>query len=410
MANTNNPYRSPSINKVSMLILALLPILSWYKIPFPVSLGYTFILFLSVYTIVRADFRISVVPTIFWVVSAYVCFMWMYNHGFAFWTLLPPGGWVFFIFVLAIMWGIISFDMILFKKYMRWVVVISGILFWIQLALLIATGNQQICFVPNLTGTFTYEDYTYADIVRRQLDGLPCSIFLEKSYLAYYFLTYLAIIWFEDNNKIFTKEIIFVIATLIASRSGTALVGFVALFAIKMILTLGKLNVIKRVMLIIFIVPLIVGAFYVYAGTELGQQMLSRTEELSNEGTSGYARVVNGYMMFDQLTPEQKIFGISDARERFGYEKDTGAFVFYVNGVQSILLNLGYIGILLYFLFYASVFHKVGLTSRMCIVVLLVMSLLEANYLNSYMMLLTIIPCAEAYLKRNVSITTKYYN
>lgn len=46
--------------------------------------------------------------------------------------------------------------------------------------------------------------------------------------------------------------------------------------------------------------------------------MLSRTEELSDEGTSGYARVVNGYMMFDQLTPEQKVFGISDARERFG--------------------------------------------------------------------------------------------
>lgn len=29
------------------------------------------------------------------------------------------------------------------------------------------------------------------------------------------------------------------------------------------------------------------------------------------------------------------------------------------------------------------------------------MSLLEANYLNPYMMLLTIIPCAEIYLKRN---------
>ena len=238
---------------------------------------------------------------------------------------------------------------------------------------------------------------------------MNCSIFLEKSYLAYYFLTYLAIIWFDNKNKLFSKEIIFVIATLIASRSGTALVGFVVLFAVKMFSTFWNKNVRKRILLIFFIVPLIVGAFYVYAETELGQQMLSRTEELSDEGTSGYARVVNGYMMFDQLTPEQKVFGISDARERFGYEKKSGAFVFYVNGVQSILLNLGYIGILLYFLFYANVFHKVGLTSRMCVVVLLVMSLLEANYLNSYMMLLTIIPCAEVYLKRNVSIT-KYYN
>ena len=329
--------------------------------------------------------------------------MWMYNHNFHAWTLLPPGGWNFFIFLLALLWGIMTFDFILLKKYMRWVILISGILFWIQFILLILTGSLQICFVPNLTGEFTYEGFTYADIVAKHLnDNLPYSIFLEKSYLAYYFLTYLALIWFETDNKekLFTKECLFVIGTLIASRSGTALVGFSILLAIKMLNKFWTTNISNRIILIIFIIPLVVGSIYTYISTEFGQEMLSRSSEFSTESSSGYTRVVGGYLMFDRLSAEQKIIGISDPRNRFGTENWDGRIVFFANGVQTILLSLGYIGALLYLLFYARIFRKVSLTARMCIVVLFVMSLLESNYLNPYMMLLTIIPCANLYKKR----------
>ena len=385
-------YKSSNQNKISMLILALLPILAWYKIPFPVGLGYALVMIVSIYYIVRSSFNINVLPNMFWAVFAYVCFMWMYNHHFSFWSLFPPGGWVFFIFVLALIWGVMSFDLGLLKKYMHWIVIISGVLFWIQLVCVVAIGSPKFCFVPNLTGAFTYEDFSYADIVNKHINGgMPCSIFLEKSYLAYYFLSYLSLIWFETNEKrkMFTKEILFVIATLIASRSGTALVGFSVLFAVKVFSVFWTASIGRRVLLFLLLIPMIVGCIYLYADTEMGQQMLNRTEELSSEGTSGYTRVVEGYMMFDQLSPEEKIVGIS-----------TGAFMFYVNGVQSILLNLGYVGVLVYLLFYVNLFREVKLISKMSIIVLLVMSLLEANYLNPYMMLLTIIPSAEVYLRR----------
>ena len=127
--------------------------------------------------------------------------------------------------------------------------------------------------------------------------------------------------------------------------------------------------------------------------SEIGQEMFLRSGELTDEHTSGFVRIVEGYTKFDQLNPIEKIIGIPNARERFD--------VFYVNGIQSILLNLGYIGAFVYLLFYINIFRKVSFTSKMSIIVLLVMSLLEANYLNPYMMLLTIIPCAEIYLKRN---------
>lgn len=399
--------KSPFISKLSMVILATLPLLAWYKIPFPVGLGYALVLLLGTIVIIKKRFRINVVPLKFWVVFAYVCLMWMYNYDFSFWTLFPPGGWIFFIFTLALIWGVVAFNLNLLKKYMRWIVIISGVLFWIQLILLETTGSPHFCFVPNLTGAFNYEDFTYADIVKRHLSGqLPSSIFLEKSYLAYYFLTYLALIWFEtkEKRKMFSKEIIFVIATLIASRSGTALIGFSILLSIKVFSMFWTANIGRRILLIALLIPMIAGSIYLYVDTEMGQEMLNRTGELSSEGTSGYTRVVGGYMMFDQLSPEEKIFGIPDARERFGFIASKGTYVFYVNGIQSILLNLGYIGALVYLLFYVNLFRKVSITSKMSIIVLLIMSLLEANYLNPYMMLLTIIPCAEIYLKRrNIS-------
>lgn len=399
--------KSPFISKLSMVILATLPLLAWYKIPFPVGLGYALVLLLGTIVIIKKRFRINVVPLTFWVVFAYVCLMWMYNYDFSFGTLFPPGGWIFFIFTLALIWGVVAFNLNLLKKYMRWIVIISGVLFWIQLILLETTGSPHFCFVPNLTGAFNYEDFTYADIVKRHLSGqLPSSIFLEKSYLAYYFLTYLALIWFEtkEKRKMFSKEIIFVIATLIASRSGTALIGFSILLSIKVFSMFWTANIGRRILLIALLIPMIAGSIYLYVDTEMGQEMLNRTGELSSEGTSGYTRVVGGYMMFDQLSPEEKIFGIPDARERFGFLASKGTYVFYVNGIQSILLNLGYIGALVYLLFYVNLFRKVSITSKMSIIVLLIMSLLEANYLNPYMMLLTIIPCAEVYLKRrNIS-------
>lgn len=407
MGSLNN-YCSKSksnegLQKISMLILALLPLLSWYKIPFPVGLGYAIILPFSVYSIVTNGFRINVVPATFWIVFTYISYRWMSNNDFSLWTLLPPGGWIFFIFTLALLWGVITFDLHLLKKYMKWVVIISGILFWIQLMFVIFTGSPRFCFVPNLTGQFIYEDFTYADIVAKHLKGsLPSSIFLEKSYLAYYFLSYLILIWFTDkkDSKLLNKEILFVIATLIASRSGTAIVGLSVIIAIKAFMVFWTGNIRKRVMLIVFITPLLGYAVYNYTETEIGQSMLSRTEELSKEGSSGYTRVMAGYAMFESMSPAEKIFGIGDARDRFSKETSDRRSKFYINGIQTILITLGYVGLILYIIFYVGLFKRGSLTSRMSIIVLLIMSLLESNYLNPYMMLLTIIPCADVNQKR----------
>lgn len=390
--------KSPFFNKLSMAVLATLPLLAWYKIPFPVGLGYAFILLLGTIAIVKNRFRVNVIPLAFWLMFAYVCFMWMYHHDFSFWTLFPPGGWMFFIFVLAVLWGVLAFDIGLLKKYMRWVVLISIALFWVQFGLKVTTGSQVYCFVPNLTGAFTYEEMSYSELAANQLLGeRPCSIFMEPSYMAHYFVTYLAIVWFDSvaQKKWLNKEIILIIITLIALKSGSGMVALAVLFAVKMFSMFWSANVGRRILLISILIPLVIFVVDIYMGSEMGQMMLSRSNELSTEGTSGFTRVVGGYLMFDQLDFNEKMIGIPDARERFGILESDGSLFFFANGIQTILLSLGYLGALFFLVFYIVLFKKTSIASRMCIIILLVMSLIESNYLNPFMMLLTIIPCAD---------------
>lgn len=401
-------YGADLFSRLFMLILALAPILAWYDIHFPVGLGYMLILFLSAFVIAKNRFQVSVMPNAFWLLFAYVCMMWVYNNNFAIWTVLPPGGWLFFLFVLAVIGGTLSYNLNLLKKFMRIVLLIAIALFWVQFIMMITTGSQQICFVPKITNQFTYEGMSYAELVAHQLRGeRPCSIFLEPSYMAYYSLAYLTLEWFgsEIQNKLFTKEVALILVTLLALRSGSGMVGGAILFAVKMFSMFWNASIGRRIAMLLLLIPLIVGSFFVYQNTEAGQAMLSRTSELSTESTSGYSRVVGGYLMFYTMSPSEKMVGIPNAREVFGIERADGRTIFYINGIQTILISLGYIGALVYLLFYASLFRKVSLQSRMSIIMLLTMGLLESNYLNAYMMLFSIIPCGEYYLNYKKRLT-----
>lgn len=83
------------LRTLSMLTLATLPLLAWYAIPLSIGLGFTIVLLLSIYTIFIRKFKVNVLPSVFWLLFIYVCLIWVYQHGFAIWTLIPPGGWLF---------------------------------------------------------------------------------------------------------------------------------------------------------------------------------------------------------------------------------------------------------------------------------------------------------------------------
>lgn len=397
------------LRKISMGLLAALPILAWYKIPFPVGLGYALVLFLSAYVILKKNFKVKVVPYSFWIMVGYISIMWVYHNHFSLKSLFPPGGWRFFIFLLSIIWGVITFDGPLLQKYMRRIVLISIGLFWIQLFFMMLYGTNVICFVPNLTGAFTYEDMTYSELATHQMhSSSPSSIFLEKSYMAYYLISYLAITWFQNRNRdvLINKEIIIIGCTLIALRSGSGMIGLAILGITKLFEIFKDAKLKRRITILAVLIPILIGGVRYFAKSQIGEALISRSDEFTNEGSSGFDRVVGGYLMFATLNSREKLIGIPDPAAKFGSITSAGKIKFYVNGVQTVLLTLGYIGALIYLLFYSSIFIKVELSSKMCIIVLLILSLLESNYLNPYMMLLSIIPCA-SYCKNNLNHMSK---
>ena len=395
----HNPV-SKNLRKLSMATLALLPLLAWYALPLPTSLGTTVMLLLSLYTIVKNNFKINVFPKTFWLVFGYVCVMWIYHNGFATWTIFPPGGWVFFTFFLALIWGTLTFDLQFLKKYMLWIILFSAALFWIQFFLKLVYGHNEISFVPNLTGSFTYEGMSYSQLVAKQLsEDRPCSIFMEPSHMAYYYIAYLSFIWFKEySNKWFSKKIVLIVLTLVALKSGSGMIGLTILCSVKFYRYYVTANLKQKIYIAIIILPIISGLVYLYSQSSSGKEIFSRSAEFSTEGSSGYARVISGFVMFDQLDFKQKLIGIGDPKDKFASLRVIdGSEHLYANGFQIILLSLGYIGALLYLHFYANMFCKVNQISRISILVLFVMSLLESNYLNSYMILFTIIPCADYY-------------
>lgn len=400
-----NVVKENFTTRLGTAIFVLAPILGWYAIPFPVSLGNAMILFFSAYSLIKSGFKINILPKSFAVVFGYISLLWIHNNNYSLWTLLPPGGWMFFIFVLGILSGTRVFDRLLAVKYMKYVVWIAIALFWVQFAAFIVSGgHNQFCFVPSLTGNFTYESLTYAELVARHLDSdHPSSIFLEKSYMAYYILAYLAFTLYNDSNKKWLdRESFIIIVTLIALRSGSGMVGLVVLLVVRAYQLFWNENRGRRVLMAFILVPISIGAFYLYRSTDTGQEILSRQEEFTTEGSSGYTRVVAGFLIYDSMDAKEKIIGTPNAIEQFGVERKDGSIRLYLNGIQSILIGAGIIGLLLYLIFYISLFKKVPLNSGVFIILLLAMALLEYNYLNPYMMLLTIIPCSDYYRRKKL--------
>lgn len=397
--------------RVLMLLLALYPLLGWYGIPFPVPLGGTLMLFFSALVIVRSGFKINVFHWSFWIMFLYVCGMWCWQHGFALWTIFPPGGWIFFQFCMSLIACTITFNVSLLKKYMGWVVWISIILFWVQYVLLHATGHN-ICLVPNLTGQFSYEGMSYAELAAWQRSlSHPCAIFLEKSYMAYYLGTYLTLKLFgpEQRYGFGNGKLWAIVITLVFLQSGSGMVFMAIMLLVKFFAIIMNGNKTRNILLLGLCPLLIASAYYVYANTEIGEEMIERQEEFSVERSSGYDRVIGGYIMFATQNTKEQLWGTdrSQLADDYGRNKE-GDLSLYVNGFQTVLLTLGCVGAILYILFYGFLFHKVTTLGRMCIVLLLIMSLIESCYLNTYMLLLTAIPCALLYNGRHKRLFSNY--
>lgn len=397
MVNNN---RESSLSKIAMFVLALYPLLHWYDVGLPIGLGSILMLFISFAVIAKGDFNFRVYPFFFLIVWIYVLLHW-YKFNFSFnWMDLLPGGIIFFIFAINFGAGIALFNIDYLKKYMRIVVILAIVIFLFQFLMLLFT-NVRFCFVPNLTGAFTYENMTYSEIAARHLSEiLPCAFFLEKSYMAYYLVIFLVLELFYGKGKevLFSKLSIVIFITLLLLRSGSGLVGMVIPVVAKC-LSYSWNKKSFRYPVIVLSLSLISLGLYLYVGTDLGASMLNRKDEITTEGTSGFSRIMYGYIYYERLDSFQKLFGISVSDVNDLIYLSYADKKFALNGIQAPLIQLGAIGLMIWIMFYLRVFISTNVCGKIAILCFFILSAIEVTYLGPYMLILSIIPSANMYQK-----------
>ncbi len=389
--------RNSSLSGVAMVLLALYPMLHWYDIGLPIGLGDVLMILLSMVAIGMQKFKIRAYPWLFLLVWAYVAIVWYYYNISSDLKTLLPGGIFFFFFAVNMGTGISLFHMEKLKMCMKLVVILAIIVFLFEYIML-SVGGIRFCMVPNLTGHFTYEGLTYAELVAKHLSSnKPCAFFIEKSYMAYYLVIYLCLELFTGKGKemLITPLSIIIILVLLLLRSGSGLVGMVIPIFVKIMSYYWQKRRGAGILFLAISIPIVIMAVYFYVRTDIGSSMLERQDEITTEGTSGFTRVMYGYFFYDQLAPLQKLIGtsVTDINDLIYISYSDRKFA--LNGIQNILVSLGAIGLALWILFYLKVMRDTTLCGICCVCVFFVLSAIEVTYLGSYMLLLTIVACSE---------------
>lgn len=385
-----------SSKKIVMLLLATYPLLYYYVGPANFTYGSILFFLCIIYLLIRGGKKkILIYPSFFFLIWLYATFALWYTNASSFkLTFVIPGGINFFSW--ALFYGLCSrfLSISYLRKYMRVIFVISALIFIFQFLLRMA-GGPSFCAVPPLSAHFNYGDLSYYQLSQIHMSrNRASSIFLEPAYYAQYSLVLLTIEMFgkKDKNRREIIFIVFIITILILLQSGCGYVGLLLLIGVKLYKLLSRKSLVKKIGFLLVVIPIAFFAMSKYVGTDMGANMVGRTSELNKEGSSGYLRVIRGFLVYDNLPTVNKIFGATDEvltslDNQFLLASNDGSI--FLNGFQMLLIKIGLIGLLFFLIFYTILFRRGDSLARISITLFLLFSLIEQTYLMPYMLMLS---------------------
>lgn len=399
--------KTDRMQKVAMLILALYPILSYY--PFftdILSIGNVLIIILLLYCLQSRNVKIRM-PKPFLYVWAFVTLASIITASTFKVTLLIPGGVTFCLFAISLSVIVPLFNISYLRRYILVISYIAIAVFLLQELTYYQTGRRFIFLLP--LDPSLYGGLTYNELVASHIDSSrSCAFFCETAYYAQYLLLSLCLelFAFTEDKKLFNIRTVLLSVALLLSKSGCGVVGLAVLYFIKFISYNKKLSIstISVSLLFIGVVAYFIGG-WITTGT--GDFLIERSTEFDSETSSGYIRIMRGYLIFDELPSLNKMIGMPMsevgmlAESKGLYEQGSG---FISNGLQTILLLHGYLGFLLWVIFVITVYKESQLIGRACIFLLLALSLMESVYLSSTMLMLlcAAMVCKNKFLSNNV--------
>ena len=381
---------------VAMFLLAAYPLLTTYVSAYNLNYGeIALALFLVISVIISRSLTNISFPKGYILFWALVSIALIVNSGSFRITYLIPGGIAFTLFSLNV--GNISgyFNNNKLRKYITIIFLLSVVVYFFQILNLVPAEYKNTFILP-ISDHIGYDGYDLNELRDLRWDNTrPCSFFLEPAYYAQFILIFLTIELFrmKNANKICTLLSVVAIALLVVLRSGLGMVGLAIILITKFFVYFKNSNKARLYFLFIISIALII-VFY-FAQSVTGVELLARTEELETEGSSGFVRLLQGYYIYNALPVVNKFIGCDVSM----LESMQLPFVTYVNneailftnGFSTLLIRTGLLGALILVYVYVQLFKNGNLLAKAIIVLLLTMSLVEQVYINSSMLVCTII-------------------
>lgn len=391
---------SLSFKRLTAIIFALYPILWIYQSPFSIVYGDLFLFLLAVYGIVRYRYIKIDIPQ-FYLLWGCVALTTVFNmYGYWSVTTFIPGGVTFFVFAITYLFLCEGFDYEVYKKHYKRIAIVSIALWAIQDIMYFTIGTRISGLIPflNIAGDVTTQQLIAAQMVMDR----SSSFFREPAHFIQFLLPILCIDLFEEKNrkKMFSRFSLIVVACMLLSRSGNAVVGLLPVLTAKAIYLLRSKG--NRFAYFLILIPIATIALYFYISSNLGVEMMGRFEEFDDERSSGYFRVVRGFTVFSELPKLNQFIGIYSQELELLLPRMSLLFLsgqtntdLYFNGFQNILIHHGYIGMFFFVIFFISIYRKTTFLGKSMIWLTLVLSLIANIYLTYCMMICMVVSTIE---------------
>lgn len=276
-----------------------------------------------------------------------------------------------------------------FKAY-RLVALICIVFFWIQEVSFSTMGVRPTGIIPGLmiiSKKVTSAQYaeTLAYFAR------STSFFCEPAHFAQFLMPLLCLELLGPQKSLLRA--VPVAVTLLYLRSGNALLGLAVIAAVYVYqLFKGGLKFRQKIIIILVVLAAVYGGIRFF-GTEEGQDLMSRENEVTDTELvgSGFVRLYRGYWLYGDFDILEKTIGVNNNEVLEQHIRNLPTWVFsygqkdYFNGIQYLLIHNGLIGTLLFLMLYLSLWKRNDLCGKSCILTCVAVSFVAAIHLSSFM-------------------------
>jgi len=384
--------RIPFIDKLSMALLLLAPILGIYGNPdgwsydtlltLPLSFFYFLYYFSSKGSVVDSKNPLSEGLALYFIYWGVILAVFALKLP----LIVIQAYLAFFLFYA-------TFHLSAFVKMYKLFALLCIGLFIAQEITYYVTGVRISGFLSFLP---SYSGFSASDMAMINAEALrSSSFFSEPAHFAQFLLPLFAIELYYDNKRYHFVYAALIGGTLLLLRSGNGIVGMAAILMFAFSYFKHKSKKTKWIMMLLFVFVVALAGFY-YLNSEMGESIIGRQAELSShyEGgsRSGFLRVWRGFYVFDDYNVIEKIIGCPNEKVQLNHVTASGMLMvskaeLYFNAFQKILLNTGFIGVAIFVYVIVRLWRGNSICGKAILCSLIALSFVAAIYMSFIMIL-----------------------